>query len=59
MLDLCTEKVLNKKWKIQTNTNKFKMIMIANIPKQNIFVDNITLEYSNKAKILGLHQETF
>ena len=44
-------------WKIKTNTNKFKMIMLANIPKQNISIDNdnVIIEYSKKAKILGLH----
>ena len=44
-----------RKWKLKTNINKFKMIMIANIPKENIHVDNITLENSNKATLLGLH----
>ena len=43
------------KWKIKTNINKFNMIMIANIPKQNIHIDNNTLKYSNKAKVVGLH----
>ena len=42
-------------WKIKTNINKFNMIMIANTPKQNIHIDNVTLEYSNKAKVVGLH----
>ena len=44
-----------RKWKIKTNTNKFKMIMLANSPKQNISIDNVSLEYTKKAKILGLH----
>ena len=44
-----------RKRKLKTNINKFKMIMIANIPKENIHVDNITLENSNKATLLGLH----
>ena len=44
-----------RQWKIKTNINKFKIIMIANIPKENIQVDNITLEYSKKVNLLGLH----
>ena len=31
------------------------MIMIANIPKQSIVIENVTLDYSNKVKILGLN----
>ena len=44
-----------RQWKIKTNINKFKIIMIANIPKQNIHVDNITIEYSKKVNLLVLH----
>ena len=44
-----------KKWKVKSNIGKFKMIMIGNIPKQNIKVENVNVEYSNKAKILGLN----
>ena len=59
-----TEKMFNQKfkkniyenkWKIKSNLNKFKMIMIGNIPKQHIQVENVNIEYSNKAKILGLN----
>ena len=45
-------------WKIKTNISKFKMIMIANKPKQNIVIENVTFEYVNKAKILGLNFKT-
>ena len=44
-----------KKWKVKSNIGKFKMIMIGNIPKQNIKIENVNVEYSNKAKILGLN----
>lgn len=42
------------KWKIKSNLDKFKMIMVGNTPKQNINVENVNIQYSNKAKILGL-----
>ena len=42
-------------WKIKTNILKFKMIMIANKPKQSIIIDNSNFEYTKKAKILGLN----
>ena len=42
-------------WKIKTNISKFKIIMIGNKPKQNIVIENTTLKYTNKAKILGLN----
>ena len=42
-------------WKIKTNTCKFKMIMIANKPKQSISIDHTNFDYVNKAKILGLN----
>ena len=38
----------------KSNINKFKMIMVGNTPKQSINVENINLQYSNKATILGL-----
>ena len=31
------------------------MMMIGNIPKQHIKVENVNIEYANKAKILGLN----
>ena len=43
-----------KKWKIKSNIDKFKMIMVGNIPKQSINVENVNIQYSNKATILGL-----
>ena len=43
-----------QKWKIKSNLCKFKMIMIGNTPKQNIIVENVSINYSDKAKILGL-----
>ena len=32
-------------WKIKTNISKFKMILIANKPKQNIVIENTIIEY--------------
>ena len=53
--EITKQNIYEQKWKIKSNLNKFKMIMIGNMPKQNIVVDNCILEYSNKAKILGLN----
>ena len=52
--EILKQNIYEQKWKIKSNLDKFKMIMVANTPKQNIVVDNVVLEYSNKAKILGL-----
>ena len=38
--------------------SKFKLIMIANKPKQCIQIENTTFNYVNKAKILGLNFKT-
>ena len=43
-----------KKWKIKTNTNKFKIIPISRRKKAPIIVDNRTLPYTNEGKVLGL-----
>ena len=53
--EILKQNAFERKWKIKTNTNKFKMIMIANIPKQNVSVENVTIEYTRKANILGLN----
>ena len=53
--EILKQNIFERKWKIKTNVDKFQMIMIANVPKQNINVDNITIEYTNKANLLGLH----
>lgn len=42
-------------WKIKTNMDKFKIIMIANKPKQSIQIENVNFEHVKKAKILGLN----
>lgn len=43
-----------RKWKIKTNLNKFKVIMIANKSKKGLVIENVTVEYEKKANILGL-----
>ena len=44
-----------REWKIKTNMNKFKIIMIGNNPKQNIHIDNTIIQYSTKINLLGLN----
>ena len=41
-------------WKIQTNRNKFKILMASRLKGGNITIDNEIIEYSNKINILGL-----
>ena len=53
--EILKQNLYERKWKIKSNLDKFKMIMIANIPKQSIVIENVTLDYSNKVKILGLN----
>ena len=53
--EILKQNIYEKKWKIKSNVSKFKMIMVGNIPKQNVNIDNVNIEYSSKAKILGLN----
>ena len=43
-----------KKWKIKTNKNKFKIIPIAVKKKNDIYIDGEKIEYSQHGKVLGL-----
>ena len=43
-----------KKWKIKTNKDKFKIIPIAVRKKENVIIDGTPIEYAEKGKILGL-----
>ena len=52
--EILKQNIYENKWKIKSNLDKFKMIMIGNSPKLNVTVDNVNIAYSNKAKILGL-----
>ena len=53
--EILKQNIYERKWKIKSNVSKFKMIMVGNIPKQNVNIDNVNIEYSSKAKILGLN----
>ena len=53
--EILKQNIYEKKWKIKSNVSKFKMIMVGNIPKKNVNIDNVHIEYSRKAKILGLN----
>ncbi|KAF2355151.1 Reverse transcriptase domain [Trinorchestia longiramus] len=44
-----------RKWKIQTNTDKFKLIVISRRKKQEVFIHDSPLPYDNAGKILGLY----
>ncbi|KAF2345389.1 Reverse transcriptase domain [Trinorchestia longiramus] len=44
-----------RKWKIQTNANKFKLIAISRRKKQEVHVDGTLLPYDKSGKVLGLH----
>ena len=44
-----------RKWKIKTNKNKFKIIPIAVKKKNDIYIDGEKIEYSQNGKILGLN----
>lgn len=46
-------KHIQKKWKINTNHKKFKIISTA-IKKDNININGTEIEYSNKGKVLGV-----
>ena len=43
-----------RKWKIQTNKEKFKLISISSIKPVEIHVDNRNIPFNNTATILGL-----
>ena len=43
-----------RKWKIQTNQDKFKLIPIAQYKTKTIKVNNREIENSKKGKVLGL-----
>ena len=43
-----------RKWKIKTNKNKFKIIPIAVKKKNDIYIDGEKIEYSQSGKVLGL-----
>lgn len=47
-------KLPRKKWKLQTNNNKFKTVPLAVKEKDNIEIDGQQLQYSEKGKILGI-----
>lgn len=47
-----------KKWKIKTNTGKFKIIPLAVKKKEPITIDGNILPYSSEGTILGLHMNT-
>ena len=55
MDEILKQNKFENEWKIKTNISKFNIIMIANKPKQNIVIENVTFDYVNKAKILGLN----
>ncbi|KAF2345057.1 Reverse transcriptase domain [Trinorchestia longiramus] len=44
-----------RKWKIQTNANKFKLIAISRRNKHQVRIDNTPLPYDKSGKVLGLH----
>ena len=44
-----------KRWKIKTNTTKFKIIPLATIKTVPIVVDGQIIPYTNEGNILGLH----
>ncbi|KAF2347437.1 Reverse transcriptase domain [Trinorchestia longiramus] len=44
-----------RKWKIQTNANKFKLIAISRRKKHEVHVDDNPLPYDKSGKVLGLH----
>ena len=53
--EILKQNEFERAWKIKTNMNKLKIIMIANKPKKGIVIDNINYEYVKKAEILGLN----
>ena len=55
---LKVNKYEKKKWKIKTNTNKLKIIPLATNKNHPVKIDNVTIPYSNKGCILGLHFNT-
>ncbi|KAF2345731.1 Reverse transcriptase domain [Trinorchestia longiramus] len=44
-----------RKWKIQTNANKFKLIAISRRKKHEVHVDDTPLPCDKSGKVLGLH----
>ena len=53
--EISKQNIYEKMWKVKSNLSKFKIIMIANKPKQNIQIEDQTIVYSKKAKIVGLN----
>ena len=53
--EILKQNKFEKEWKIKTNISKFKIIMMANKPKQSIQIENANFEHVKKAKILGLN----
>ena len=51
-----TEKIneYEKRWKIQTNINKFQLLSISAIKTENVIIDNNVIEYKNTLNTLGL-----
>ena len=47
--EIIKQNIYERKWKIKSNLEKFKMIMLGNIPKQSIFIENVKLDYSKKS----------
>ncbi len=43
-----------KKWKIKTNKNKFKIIPLAVKKKNDIVIDGTPIQYSESGKVLGI-----
>ena len=44
-----------KKWKITTNMQKFKIMAIGNRKMPNLIINNTIIEYKTKAKLLGMN----
>ena len=53
--EILKQNKFEKEWKIKTNLNKFKIIMLANKPKRGITIENVNYEYDKKIEILGLN----
>lgn len=43
-----------RKWKIKTNKNMFKIVPLAIKKKHNIVIDGTQLDFSSHGKVLGL-----
>ena len=44
-----------KKWKIQTNSNKFQMLSVSKLLPPDIVIDGNQIQYANNINILGLN----